>query len=273
MFGIFVDTKQCQHIYFAVCHDAGYGSVLTPYKDSGRITRIKTASFHRDFEGLGFPTHELPSVFMSTPLITKIPNLPAYKKLSTPVSPGAKPEKVFRYDIFPCKAQRNCTLNDECGQQCVIPSPRLDIPDDSLTISNLPWQSLVALRRLLPQICLRDVRKQKNRYRWINLGSASIFTVPSWAPARVMMLARNAALGRFNRQTFSGPESSLGSYWRTWTCLVTFFARERSPFSYHITLYHLLKYECQFLLWYSLERYERGYEREYTWKSTIKRRW
>lgn len=72
MFRLFVDLNQCRHIYFAGCHDTGFTSLLTPYRGSDRITLIKAASFHREFEDLKLPVRELPSVFMSTPLaITK----------------------------------------------------------------------------------------------------------------------------------------------------------------------------------------------------------
>ena len=69
IFRMFVELNQCRHIYFAGCHDTGFGSMLTPYRGRGdRITLIKAASFHRDFEDLDLPIRELPSVFMSTPL-------------------------------------------------------------------------------------------------------------------------------------------------------------------------------------------------------------
>lgn len=74
MFRLFVDLNQCRHIYFAGCHDTGYGSLLTPYRGrSDRITLIKAAGFHREFEALDLPIRELPSVFMSTPLLNSKP--------------------------------------------------------------------------------------------------------------------------------------------------------------------------------------------------------
>jgi len=82
MFRLFADLNQCRHIYFAGCHDTGYGSLLTPYRGrSDRITLIKAAGFHREFEALGLPIRELPSVFMSTPLAnSKPPTGPAAAK-------------------------------------------------------------------------------------------------------------------------------------------------------------------------------------------------
>ena len=74
MFRLFADLNQCRHIYFAGCHDTGYGSLLTPYRGRGdRITLIKAAGFHREFEALDLPIRELPSVFMSTPLTNSKP--------------------------------------------------------------------------------------------------------------------------------------------------------------------------------------------------------
>ncbi|KAJ5147460.1 hypothetical protein N7526_000812 [Penicillium atrosanguineum] len=76
MFRMFVDLNQCRHIYFAGCHDTGFNSLLTPHRGSDKITLIKAASWHRDFESYGLPVKELPSVFMSTPLPTTKPTGP-----------------------------------------------------------------------------------------------------------------------------------------------------------------------------------------------------
>lgn len=87
MFRLFADIRQCQHIYFAGCHDAGYVTMLTPYTGKcDRITLIKGASFHREFENLGLPIKELPSIFMSTPPIIAIPRFAANN--STGFAPG-----------------------------------------------------------------------------------------------------------------------------------------------------------------------------------------
>lgn len=78
MFRLFAGLNQCRHIYFAGCHDAGYLSLLTPYKGrSDFITLLKAASFHKDFETLGLPIKELPSVFMSTRLDASNPTVAA----------------------------------------------------------------------------------------------------------------------------------------------------------------------------------------------------
>jgi hypothetical protein len=67
MFRLFADNNQCKHIFFAGCHDTGYLSMITPYRGkTDRITLVKAASFHPEFERLDLPVRELPSVFMST---------------------------------------------------------------------------------------------------------------------------------------------------------------------------------------------------------------
>ncbi|PYH94405.1 C-x8-C-x5-C-x3-H type zinc finger protein [Aspergillus ellipticus CBS 707.79] len=69
MFRLFADNNQCKHIFFAGCHDSGYSNLLTPYRGrTDRITLLKGASFHSEYERLDLPVRELPSVFMSTPL-------------------------------------------------------------------------------------------------------------------------------------------------------------------------------------------------------------
>lgn len=67
MFRLFADNNQCKHIFFAGCHDAGYLSLLTPYRGKAdRITLIKTASFHPEYDKLGLPVREISAVFKST---------------------------------------------------------------------------------------------------------------------------------------------------------------------------------------------------------------
>ncbi|KAE8355673.1 hypothetical protein BDV28DRAFT_162611 [Aspergillus coremiiformis] len=67
MFRLFADNNQCKHIFFAGCHDAGYLSLLTPYRGkTDRITLIKSASFHPEYEKLDLLVRELPAVFTST---------------------------------------------------------------------------------------------------------------------------------------------------------------------------------------------------------------
>ena len=69
MFRLFADNNQCKHIFFAGCHDSGYSNLLTPYRGrTDRITLLKGAGFHSEYERLDLPVRELPSVFMSTSL-------------------------------------------------------------------------------------------------------------------------------------------------------------------------------------------------------------
>ena len=84
MFRLFADNNQCKHIFFAGCHDVGYLSLLTPYRGKAdRITLLRGASFHREYETLNLPIWEIPSVFVSTPLSTPVPSAPANSNGST----------------------------------------------------------------------------------------------------------------------------------------------------------------------------------------------
>ncbi|KAJ5975567.1 Zinc finger CCCH-type [Penicillium waksmanii] len=143
MFRLYADMNQCRHIYFAGCHDTGYGSLLTPYKGkSDRITLIKAAGFHREFEELGLPIKEMPSVFMSTSLTTNGKPVPAVNtKLAhsptngtsgsngfngTHGTNGAGPTKPL------CKHFQKgiCKFGSGCIKQHVMPNQNLSRPGD-----------------------------------------------------------------------------------------------------------------------------------------------
>lgn len=66
---LYAENAQCKHIYFAACHDAGYVSELTQYRNRHeRFTLIKTSGlyFHDEFSKLGLPVEELPGVFRAS---------------------------------------------------------------------------------------------------------------------------------------------------------------------------------------------------------------
>ncbi|KAJ5915577.1 hypothetical protein N7466_011510 [Penicillium verhagenii] len=128
MFRLFVDLNQCRHIYFAGCHDTGFGSLLTPYRGSDRITLIKAASFHREFEDLNLPIRELPSVFMSTPLaVTK---------------PAAPVQAINTKGI--------CKFGVGCNKQHVLPNQQLAKSADSESPSPKQlWSSPTVVGRSL----------------------------------------------------------------------------------------------------------------------------
>ncbi|KAL1969411.1 hypothetical protein VTN77DRAFT_8849 [Rasamsonia byssochlamydoides] len=112
-FRLFVDNNQCKHIFFAGCHDVGYLSLLTPYRGKAdRVTLIKAASFHPEFESLDLPVREIPSVFRSTPI--------AGRNVTTTVSKTRldvnRKAKVCKY--YPkgfCKYGSGC-LNEHVGK-------------------------------------------------------------------------------------------------------------------------------------------------------------
>lgn len=63
---LYAENVQCKHIFFAACHDAGYVSELTPYRNHrDRFTLIRTPGlyFHDEFTKLGLGVEELPGVF------------------------------------------------------------------------------------------------------------------------------------------------------------------------------------------------------------------
>ncbi|KAJ5553039.1 hypothetical protein N7494_002417 [Penicillium frequentans] len=129
MFRLFVDLNQCRHIYFAGCHDTGFTSLLTPYRGSDRITLIKAASFHREFEDLKLPIRELPSVFMSTPLAITKQTAPV-QTINTKVTNttnGIKPVcKHFQKGI--CKFGVGCNKQHVPSNQQLAKSADSDSP-------------------------------------------------------------------------------------------------------------------------------------------------
>lgn len=123
---LYAENTQCQHIYFAACHDAGYIADLTPYKgNSGRFTLINTPGirFHQEFTKLGMGIEELPGVFRTTPLdgvplsrpsyptSTSTKATPANTHVASPVdetasTDGQKPCRF--YPLGKCKYGRAC---------------------------------------------------------------------------------------------------------------------------------------------------------------------
>ncbi|KAF4980559.1 hypothetical protein FZEAL_3454 [Fusarium zealandicum] len=68
---LYAENAQCKHVFFAACHDVGYVSDLTPYRDNSEMfTLIRTPSllFHKEFAKLGLNIEELPGVFRTSPL-------------------------------------------------------------------------------------------------------------------------------------------------------------------------------------------------------------
>ncbi|KAG2412979.1 hypothetical protein HFD88_010538 [Aspergillus terreus] len=134
MFRLFADNNQCKHIFFAGCHDTGYLSLLTPYRGkSDRITLLRAAGFHAEFERLGLPIKELPEVFPShnlmAPTTTPIPTQPAAQ--SRPVC------KHFQKGI--------CRFGNECNKLHVPSSQQLSKPKPTDDTPTRPW-SLIKVR-------------------------------------------------------------------------------------------------------------------------------
>ncbi|KAJ5180585.1 Zinc finger CCCH-type [Penicillium capsulatum] len=155
LFRLFVDLNQCRHIYFAGCHDTGFGSLLTPYRGRGeRITLLKAASFHRDFESLNLPIKELPSVFMSTPLNTSVPNIP---KQVLPINTKAANASTNGARVV-CKHYQKgiCRYGNGCIKQHIMPNQELtaksgeDSPTKLWSVPPILGRSLEYLSATLP---------------------------------------------------------------------------------------------------------------------------
>ncbi|KAJ5558196.1 Zinc finger CCCH-type [Penicillium sp. DV-2018c] len=152
MFRLFVDSNQCRHIYFAGCHDTGYGSLLTPYRGrSDRITLIKAAGFHREFEDLDLPIQELPSVFVSKPITNGKPPTgpPGLYSINTNggngthhVSNGSNGATSTKPGI--------CRFGNTCNKQHVMPNQSLNhqlSPRSADDSPKQPWSSPTVVAR------------------------------------------------------------------------------------------------------------------------------
>lgn len=69
MFRLFAENSQCKHIFFAGCHDNGYLQMLTPYiGKTEKISLIRGAYMHPDFQNLQLRIEDFPGVFRAYPL-------------------------------------------------------------------------------------------------------------------------------------------------------------------------------------------------------------
>ncbi|KAL3448156.1 hypothetical protein BJX65DRAFT_295352 [Aspergillus insuetus] len=127
MFRLFADNNQCKHIFFAGCHDTGYLSMITPYRGkTDRITLVKAASFHPEFERLDLPVRELPSVFMST---QSTGNRAPSPTVSIPTAP-----KLCTY-----YQKGTCRYGSSCKKIHISPGQQLSkTPDHSTRLSISP---------------------------------------------------------------------------------------------------------------------------------------
>ncbi|KAJ5358856.1 Zinc finger CCCH-type [Penicillium cataractarum] len=156
MFRLFADSNQCRHIYFAGCHDTGFGSLLTPYRGrSDRITLIKAASFHREFEYLGLPIRELPSVFKSTPIASTKPNTTVNTKAASATNGSNKPIcKHYQKGI--------CKYGNSCIKQHVMPGQTLsakspeESPNKSWSTPTIVGRTQEFLSTQLPPMSLKS---------------------------------------------------------------------------------------------------------------------
>ncbi|KAJ5873656.1 Zinc finger CCCH-type [Penicillium subrubescens] len=140
MFRLFADSNQCRHIYFAGCHDSGFGSLLTPYRGRGdRITLIRAASFHGDFEELGLPIRELPSVFKSTPVASTKPIATANTKMASTITINGSNKPICRhYQRGICKYGSSCIKQHVMPGQILSAKPADESPKQ---LWSTPWST------------------------------------------------------------------------------------------------------------------------------------
>lgn len=105
---LYAENAQCKHIFFAACHDAGYVSELTPYRNhSDRFTLIKTPGlyFHDEFTKLGLGIEELLGVFRpsgsSLDAVYPKPPQPASHSKSTPPTAPSSPAAAVGKALLP----------------------------------------------------------------------------------------------------------------------------------------------------------------------------
>ena len=104
MFRLFAENSQCKHIFFAGCHDVGYLSMLTPYiGKTDRISLIRGANVHPEFQKLQLRFEDFPGVFRSYPLEgynSSFRSSPTSKEInhSIPTQPSYQNHPQQRYD-------------------------------------------------------------------------------------------------------------------------------------------------------------------------------
>ncbi|PYI34489.1 hypothetical protein BP00DRAFT_54554 [Aspergillus indologenus CBS 114.80] len=132
MFRMFADNNQCKHIFFAGCHDAGYLNLLTPYRGrTDRITLLKAAGFHNQYNTLDLPVRELPEVFMSSPFAgvhaREPPSQIPIQSQIIPPSPSRPVCKHYQKGI--------CRYGSTCNKLHIQPNQQISkVPDDNTSI-------------------------------------------------------------------------------------------------------------------------------------------
>jgi len=66
-----VESWQCQHLFVACCHDAGYAPQLSQFATSKKLTLVDAGLFHPRLASLEFPKIHLPGLF-EEPMISEV---------------------------------------------------------------------------------------------------------------------------------------------------------------------------------------------------------
>jgi hypothetical protein len=103
LFRQFAENAQCRHIFFAGCHDVGYISELTPYAGNrDRITLVRGAAFHPQFNKLNLRVEDFPNIFRITPLDGSI--------LTTSIKTAPAPATTVPSTAAPLGEQQLCSF-------------------------------------------------------------------------------------------------------------------------------------------------------------------
>ncbi|OQN96492.1 hypothetical protein B0A48_17065 [Cryoendolithus antarcticus] len=131
-------NRQCQHIYFAGCHNAGYiNDVSASAKD--RITLVRNHAFQHRFHELGMRVEEFRKVFRSTPLESTDSSTDSQGTKSAPSHHPAQtktavaephaiqrsmPHRTVQRSMPPCAFYQKGTCKN--GDSCKFPHVKID---------------------------------------------------------------------------------------------------------------------------------------------------
>lgn len=151
---LYAENAQCKHVYFAACHDAGYVSELTQYRNHHeRFTLIKTSGlyFHDEFSKLGLPLEELPGVFRASgsamDLFYPKPFQSAANISAAPQIPATPPTAPKSQKAVGTVSFCQFALSGRCkyGSGCKFPHPdnsQTSTPPIGSSTASLSWRNL-----------------------------------------------------------------------------------------------------------------------------------
>lgn len=141
---LYAENAQCKHIYFAACHDAGYVSELTQYRNQhDRFTLIRTPGlyFHDEFTKLGLNVEELSGVFRpagsAMDTIYPKPSQQVANKSVPPATPisvaSSKAQSTGGRDVCTLNQLGRCKYGDRCKHTHSSSASTLPVRTSSLS--------------------------------------------------------------------------------------------------------------------------------------------